>query len=117
MQGRRVQASVMRGNDHDDVVRRGLGVFDKDVEIPVLIEQAGVDQFKFWRMLRPCGVALAQLRVWIFPLRVLVEHFEISVRRRRIEVIVILFHVLAVIALGTSQTEKPFLQVRITFIP
>ena len=38
---------VAHGDAHQDLVGHPLGVFDRDVEIPALIEYAGVDQFEF----------------------------------------------------------------------
>jgi hypothetical protein len=117
MQRRRIRPSIVDRDDHEDIVRSGLGVFDEDIEIAVLVEQTGVDQFEFRRELVPRRVPIAELGIWVFALRILVEHFEVRVRRRGVEVIVIFLHVLAVISLRARQAEKPLLQERIAFIP
>ena len=47
VQAGRVGPAVDRGDADENVVGIGLGVFDKDVEVAVLVEDAGVDQLEF----------------------------------------------------------------------
>ena len=42
MQQRGIGPAIRRGDLDEDVVRRGLGIFDLDVEVAVLREDAGV---------------------------------------------------------------------------
>src|SRR4030095_9801010 len=60
---------------------------------------------------------LDQSRVGKFHLWILVERLHVGMRRRRIEVEILLLHVLAVIALVAGETEKTLLQNRVATIP
>ena len=103
---------------HEDVVGRGLRVLDEDVEVAVLVEDAGVEQLEL--RLPPCRAARfssTQPRVRELALRILVEHLHVRVRRRGVEVEVVLLHVLAVVALGAGQAEEALLQDRIAAVP
>ena len=53
----------------------------------------------------------------ILGLRILVERLHVRMRRRRIEVVVALLHVLAVVALRAGQAEQPLLQDRVAAVP
>ena len=48
---------------------------------------------------------------------ILVEHARIGIGRRRIEIVVELLDVLAVIALGIAEPEQAFLEDRIRAVP
>src|SRR4029077_3119102 len=52
-----------------------------------------------------------------FPLRILIEHFEIRMRRRGVEVVVKLLNVFPVISLTVREAENPLFQNRILPIP
>ena len=65
----------------------------------------------------PAAVLLDELRVGILALRVLVEPLHVRVGGRRVEVEVVLLHVLAVVALGGHEAEEPLLQDRVALVP
>ncbi len=73
---------------HQDVVHVGFGVGDLDVEIVVVVEHAGVEQLELGRIEPAPGVLLDQPLVGKGVLRILVEHTEKGMRRRRIEEVV-----------------------------
>ncbi len=50
-------------------------------------------------------------------LRVLIEHLHVGVGRGRVKVEVVLFDVLAVVALGPCQAEQPLFENRVAPIP
>jgi hypothetical protein len=50
-------------------------------------------------------------------MRVLVEIFHVGVRRRTVEVEVVLLHILSMVALVVGQSEEPFLENRILAVP
>lgn len=52
-----------------------------------------------------------------FPLRILIEHFEIRMRRRGVEVVAKLLNVFAVISLTVREAENPLFQNRMLPIP
>src|SRR6516165_104598 len=53
-------AAVTNRDQHQNVFRRGLGVFDKDVKISVFIESIRVDQLKFCIVLAPPSIFFRQ---------------------------------------------------------
>ena len=55
--------------------------------------------------------------VWVLRLRIFIEILHVRVGRRVIQIEVIFLDVFAVIALGSGQTEQPFLQERISAVP
>ena len=117
MNRRRLRPAVVDGDSHQNVVRRGLAVFRKNVEVAVVVEDPGVEQLEFRLILPAPVIFLHQLRVGEFPLRILVKHFQIGMCRGGVEVIICLLHVFAVVAFTVRQAEKPLLQNWIVFIP
>ena len=110
-------APVERGDHRVDVVGVGLGVFHRDVEEPVAREDSCVGDLVFG-LVAPARQALAdQIRVREGRLRVAVEHPEIGVARDRIEVVVDLLHVLAVVPLLVGHAEQAFLEDAVAAVP
>ena len=105
--------------DHDaDVVRRGLGVGDHDVEEPVLVEHPGVGQLVLpARRDRVGGSARAARAYGILGLRIAVEPPHPRVGGRAVHGPPVLLDVLAVVALAVGQTEQPFLEDRVAPVP
>ena len=68
-------------------------------------------------MARSLPVRLDQLVVGIGALRVLVEPLHVGVRRRGVEVEVVLLDVFAVVAFGVGQAEETLLENRIVAVP
>jgi len=91
------------------VGRVGLGVLHEDVEIAVVVEDACVEQLVFG-VVDAAPTVLDQLPVGVLPLRVLVEVLHVRVRRRVVEVEVILLDVLAVVRLAGHQAEEALFQ-------
>ena len=61
VQRRGVGAAVGRADADQNVLGRVLGVLDEHVEVAVLVEDAGVEQFVFQRVLSPAAVFLDQI--------------------------------------------------------
>ena len=113
----RVGPVVRRRDPDGDLLGIRLRILDQDVEITVLGEDAGVDEFVL-RVLRPPALAfLDQLRVGKRPLRVAVEQCHIRMGGGIVDMEEILLHVFPVIALVWGQSEQSFLEVRITTVP
>ena len=110
-------AAVVDRHPHQHVVRPGLGVLDEDVEVAVVVEDAGVEQLVLRLVLAAAPVLLDQPRVGKRALRVLVEHLQVGVRRRGVEVVVELLDVLAVVALAVGQAEEALLEDRVLAVP
>src|SRR4029077_12576071 len=87
-------------------------------EVPVVIEDAGVDEFELHRRraLATC-VLLEQPFVGVCGLRQLVELARVSVARDGIEIVVDLLDVLAVVALLVGQAEQPLFQDGVVPVP
>ena len=102
----------------EDVLGRGLGVLDEDVEVAVLVEDAGVEQLVLELAARAAGGwSSTRSSYGIRRLRVLVEILHVRVRRRAVEVEVVLLDVLAVVALAVGQAEQPLLEDRVLAVP
>jgi hypothetical protein len=112
-----IRSPIVHRHLHQDVDRRGLGVFDLDVEVAVVVEHAGIDQLELGLVLATASVLIDQLCIGEGRLRVLVEELEVGVGRRRIEIVVKLLDVLAVIALAVGQPEQPFLENQVAAVP
>ena len=113
----RVRPPVGCRDPHEDVFRTGFGVLHEDVEVAVVIEDAGVEQFILHLVAGAAAVRLHQVGVGIGRLRVLVEVLHVRVGRRAVEVEVVLLHVLAVVALAVGEPEEPLLEDRILAVP
>ena len=110
MEARRLGAAIGHGDAHQDVVWRGLRIFDLDVEVAAFVEQAGVLDLVLRVLERTAAVLRDESIVGKGRLRILVEHPHVGVRRDRVEVVVELLDILAMIALLVGKTEQALLQ-------
>src|SRR6266568_6331087 len=117
MQRRSFRPAVRNRQTNEHVVLVGLGVFRKDIEVAVVIKGSAVDELKLSCPQTAPPIFLDQTRIRKFRLRVFVERLHVGMRRRRVEVVVELFYVLTVIALGAGETEQALLQDRVLAIP
>jgi hypothetical protein len=117
MQGRRIRTAVMRRDQHQDVIGAGLCVLHDHVEIPILIEDPGVQQLVLHLLLAPAAVSGQEVPIRERPLRILVLTLHIRVRRRAVHVEPILLDVLTVVALAIGQPEHPLLENRVRAVP
>src|ERR1700733_271950 len=99
------------------VLDRNFGVLDENIEVAVLVEYSRIHQLEFGVVARTVRILFDQLFIRKLRLRIFVEVFQIRARRRRIEVKIILLHVLAMIALQVGEPEETFLQNWIALIP
>src|SRR5215510_13522517 len=101
--------AICNRHANQNVVLGSLCVFGEDVEVAILVKNAGIDQFELWRAQAAPAIFLDQPSVRIFGLRILVERLHVRMRRRRVEIVVKLLYVLAVVAFRTSETEQALL--------
>ena len=95
-----------------------LGIFDEHIEVAIVVEDAGVEQFIFELVSgRVAGSSSTRSSYGKARLRILVEILHVGVGRRAVEVEVVFLHVLAVIAFAVGQPEQPFLENRIFAVP
>src|ERR1700686_3916552 len=112
-----LRTPVLDRDPHQNVIRLALRVFDEDIEVAVVVEHIGVDQFELGLPDAATPALFHQSFVGVLGLRILVEHPQVRMRRRGIEVVVEFLHVLAVIALAVVQAEQPLLEDGIAGIP
>jgi hypothetical protein len=112
---RRLGPPVLDRHAEHEVVGAALGPLHEDVEVAAIVEEARVLDLEL-RL-----VSRAPLReealVGIGALRVLVEVLQVRVRGCRVEVVVELLHVLAVIALLVRHAEEALLEDGVLAIP
>src|SRR5262245_12732986 len=99
------------------VGRRGLCVFVKDVEIPVFIKYACLDQFVFGIRTTAMPVGLYKMHIGILLLRLLIEILHVRVSWRAVQIVVIFLNVLPVIGLAVGQAKCALLEYRILAVP
>ena len=99
MQARAVRSAIGHADADEDVVDVGLGVFDLNVEVTVTVEDARIDQLELGVLARAPPVLAVELRVRELSLRIFVQALHVRVSWRRVEVIIDLLDVLAMIAL------------------
>src|SRR5581483_3405003 len=110
--------SAIRDDDPDqNVFDVGLGIFHLHVEVAVLVENAGIEQFELRIEPAATRVPFPQRRIRKGGLRVLVEELHVAVRGRVVDVEVVLLDVLAVVAFFVREAEEALLQNRIVSVP
>ena len=102
--------------DHD-VLRVLLGVFDLDVEVPVVVEDAGVEKLVLGAFAVAGLVFANQLLIRESALGILVQPLHVRVARDVVEVEVVLLHILAVVAFPGDHAEQPLLENGIALVP
>src|SRR5262249_57685910 len=89
-------------NLHEDVFGCGLCVFDKDVEVSIVVEPPRVDKLELGIMLSTPAILLHEPLIWKRLLRVLVKHFQVGMSGGGVKIVVHLFDVLAMIRLAVG---------------
>ena len=117
VQTRLLRAPVVHRHLHQHVLRRRFGVLDENVEIAVVVEDAGIEKLVFELATAARPVGGRQVGVWVGRLWVLVEELHVRVGGRAVQVEVVLLDILAVVALGVGKPEHPLLQDRVTTVP
>ena len=110
-------SAIVDSDAHEHVVRVGLGVLHKNVEVMVIGEDAGIDQLELGIVQSAPLVFLQKLLVGKGSLWILVEHPRVGARRSRIKVVVKFLDVLAMVAFSVGQPEKALLEDRVLPIP
>ncbi len=95
----------------------GLGVLYLDVEIAVIFEYAGVEQFELGLVWPSVGVFLHETPVGECRLRIAIQHAEVAAGRGGVEMPVILLDVLAVIALVAGESKQTFFEYGVLSVP
>ena len=110
-------AAVFDGDLYQNIARFCLRILDEDVEVAVGIKETTVNEFELRLSDAPSTVLLQQATVRVLTLWILIEHLQVGMRRRGVEVVVELFDILTVIPFSVGQTEQPLLKDRVAPVP
>ena len=113
----RLRSAITHADLDQDVLRRLLGILHKHVEVAIVIEDARVEQLVFHVAAVAPFIRLDQIVIRKRGLRILVQILHVRMGRRAVEVEVILFDVLAVVAFAVGQPEEAFLEYRVFAVP
>ena len=117
VQRRGLRSTVRRRDLHEEVVGPALGVLHEDVEVPVAVERAGVEELVLHLLPGAAPVHLHEIAVGEGALRVLVQVLHVRMGRGAVEVEVDLLHVLAVVSLAVGEAEEPLLEDGVLPVP
>ena len=117
VQFRGFRAAIANGDLNEQVLGGRLGILHEDIEVTIFVKDAGVDQFVLELVTAPAAVGLDEVGVGEGGLGILVEVLHVRVRRRTIEIEVVLLDVFAVIAFGVGQAEEALFQNGIGAVP
>src|SRR5277367_6820528 len=82
VQWRRLRSAICDANSDEDVFRGAFCVFDEDVEVAVLVKDAGVDQLEFAIEFSSAAVFIEKALVGICGLGIFVKILHVGVRGR-----------------------------------
>jgi hypothetical protein len=117
MDHRRSCPAIVDCQSDQNIVRGFLGILDLTIEVPVFVEGTCVGQFELRFQTRPRSVDIRETFVRKSRLRVFVDPFRVRTCGGRIDVIVRLLDVFAVVSLGSRKSVKPFFEDRIAGVP
>jgi hypothetical protein len=117
VQLRGLGAAVVDADPDEEVLGRGLRVFDEDVEVAALVEHARVEQLVLELLAAPPAARRNEVGVREGGLGVLVQVLHVRVGGRAVEVEVILLDVLPMVALTVGQAEEALLEDRVLAVP
>ena len=107
----------MRRDANENILVVGFGVFDENVEVAIFAEDAGVEEFEFWLRATAALIFFHQPSVRKFSLRILIQILHVTMRWRGVEIKIIFFDVLAVIAFVAREAKNTFFEDWVAAIP
>src|SRR5712691_5343156 len=111
------RSTVVDGDPDQDVRWRVLRVFRDHIEVAVAFKHAAIDKLELRILFSTASILLDESGVRKLLLRVLVEAFQVRMRGRRVQVVVGLLDVFAMVPLAVGQAKQPFLQDRVASVP
>src|SRR5205809_1869259 len=117
IQWRQLGSTIRDGDTNQDILHISLRILDKDVKVAILVKDSGTQQLEFGILASASAVLFDQSCVGILLLRILVEILHVRVCRRAVEIKIVLFDVLAVVAFASSETKQPFLEYGVPSVP
>src|SRR5450631_1999193 len=117
MQLSSIGPTIMCSDLQKNVVTRRLGIFNLNIKITIVFEDASINQFIFGFSQAARGIHFYQIVIGERSLRIFVKHLHIGMARQAIEIVIKFLYIFAVVALVVGEAEKPFLQNCIVAIP
>ncbi len=117
VQRRLVRPHVAHPHPHQQVARRRLGIVDRHLPVPVLVEDARVDQLVLGVGTGPSAVLGRQVVVGELRLRIVVPPRHPRMGRRAVQIPPVVLDILPVVAFRTAQAERPLLEDRVPAVP
>src|SRR5271157_5484904 len=114
---RGLRSAITHADLDKDVFRRLLGIFHEDVEVAVLVEDAGIQQFVLHVVSAASLVVFLEIFVGICRLRILVQVLHVGMRWRAVEVKIVFLNILAVVGLAVRQAVHAFLEDGVFAVP
>src|SRR5262249_41645215 len=111
------RAAVERFDANANVFRIELGVLNHDVEVTICVENPRVEKLELESLARAAAVFADEPTIRKLALRVLVEEAHVGMRRRVIEVEVVLLDVFTMVTFRRRQSEEAFLEDRVLAVP
>ncbi len=102
---------------NENILVVGFGVFDENVEVAIFAEDAGVEEFEFGLRATAALIFVHEPAVRKFGLRILIQILHVAVRWRGVEIKIIFFDVLAVIAFVACEAKNTFFEDWVAAIP
>ena len=112
-----IRSAVVSGNPDQDVFVCGFGIFDKHVEVPVVVKCSGVHQLIFPFVFAALPVFFDQLRIGKGLLGIFIQKLHVGMRGRGVKVKVIFFDVFPMITFVAGQSKQALFQNRIFPVP
>src|SRR6516225_219211 len=108
---------ICDSNSHMNIVGRLFCILRNDIEISILGEHPGIAKLVLRKLQTPPAVFLDELIVGECYLGVFIKRLEVRMGRRRVQVVITLFAIFAVIAFRAGESEETFLQDGILSVP
>src|SRR5262245_13470380 len=113
----RCRTTVTHFDAYADIFRARFSILDKDVKIPLGIEDARIEQLILPLIIASLLTLLNELLVGIGCLGIFIEIFHVGMRWRGIKVEVVLLYILAMIGLRRDQAKQPLFQNWVFAVP
>ncbi len=110
-------SAIADGDLNQQILGRFFRIFDEHVEVAVVVEHAGVEQFVFEFIAPAAAAGVDKIGIGKRRLRILVQVFHVRVRGRAVEIEIVFLDVFAVVALAVGQAEQTLLEDRVFAVP
>src|SRR5215467_13829089 len=110
MDGGGVRTAIVDSNLHKQIDRTRFGILHEHIKIAIIIKYGCIKEFKLRLLFVTATILLDEPKIRELVLGILVEHFQIRVRRRGVEIVIEFLYIFAMIAFAIGQTEKTLLQ-------